>query len=483
MWRCARSAASPATPSRCWVSNHRNVEQPPFPPRRAALTAEWAAPPLHFRRTSRSDRINAFCNASDDSPVAMRRRAMNAIELEARYSAPNYAPLPVVLTRGEGAHLWDTAGRRYVDMMSAYSAASHGHAHPRILAALTAQAARLAVPSRAYYNDRLGPFLAELCALTGLDAALPMNTGAEAVETAIKAARRWAYRVKGVRRDRAEIIVAAGNFHGRTTTIVGFSSEPSYRDGFGPFPAGFRAVPFGDLAAIECAITPDTAAVLIEPIQGEAGIIVPPKGWLAGVRALCDRHGVLLIVDEVQSGLGRTGAWFAFEHENVRPDGIIVGKALGGGVLPVSAFVGTREVMDVFTPGSHGSTFGGNPLAAAVGLEALHIIRDEGLVERSRVLGAHMLERLRAIKSPALKAVRGLGLWVGAEINPEIASARTACERLMAKGVLSKETHDTVVRLAPPLVIAREDLDFALDRFEEVLRELCVSPRHHPVAA
>jgi ornithine--oxo-acid transaminase len=408
---------------------------------------------------------------------------MDFIALENRVSAPNYAPLPVVLTRGEGTYLWDVDGRRYVDMMSAYSAVSLGHAHPRILAALAAQAQRLAVPSRAYYSDRLGPFLEELCRVSGFDAALPMNTGAEAVETAIKAARRWGYRVKGVRRDRAEIIVAQGNFHGRTTSIVGFSSEPDYRDGFGPFAPGFRAVPFGDLAAMERAITPDTAAVLIEPIQGEAGIIVPPKGWLAGVRALCDRHRVLLIVDEVQSGLGRTGAWFAFEHEKVRPDGIIVGKALGGGVLPVSAFVARREVMDVFTPGSHGSTFGGNPLAAAVGLEALHVIRDEGLVERSRVLGNYMLERLRAIKSPALKAVRGLGLWVGAEIDPQFASARTACERLLAKGVLSKETHDTVVRLAPPLVIARDDLDFALDRFEEVVRDLSVSPRPHPVAA
>ena len=408
---------------------------------------------------------------------------MDFIALENRVSAPNYAPLPVVLTRGEGSYLWDVDGRRYVDMMSAYSAVSLGHAHPRILAALTAQAQRLAVPSRAYYSDRLGPFLEELCRVSGFDAALPMNTGAEAVETAIKAARRWGYRVKGVRRDRAEIIVAQGNFHGRTTSIVGFSSEASYRDGFGPFAPGFLSVPFGDLAAMERAITPDTAAVLVEPIQGEAGIIVPPKGWLAGVRALCDRHRVLLIVDEVQSGLGRTGAWFAFEHENVRPDGIIVGKALGGGVLPVSAFVARRAVMDVFTPGSHGSTFGGNPLAAAVGLEALKVIREEGLVERSRVLGASMLERLRAIKSPALKAVRGLGLWVGAEIDPQIGSARTACERLLAKGVLSKETHDTVVRLAPPLVIARDDLDFALDRFEEVVRDLSVSPRPHPVAA
>ena len=397
---------------------------------------------------------------------------MNAIELEARYSAPNYAQLPVVLTRGEGAYLWDTTGRRYVDMMSAYSAASHGHAHPRILAALTAQATRLAVPSRAYYNDRLGAFLKELCKLTGLAAALPMNTGAEAVETAIKAARRWGYRVKGIARDRAEIIVAGGNFHGRTTTVISFSTEPDYRDEFGPFTPGFRPVAFGDLAAVERAITPNTAAVLIEPIQGEAGIIVPPEGFIAGLRRICDAHRVLLILDEVQSGLGRTGAWFAYEHEGIRPDGVILGKALGGGMLPVSAFVARREVMDVFTPGSHGSTFGGNPLAAAVGLEALHVIRDEGLVENSRVLGAHMLERLRAIDNPALKEVRGRGLWAGAEIDPAIASAREACERLLGKGVLSKETHHTVVRLAPPLMIAREDLDVALDRFEEVVHEL-----------
>ncbi len=397
---------------------------------------------------------------------------MNAIELESRYSAPNYEPLPVVLSRGKGAHLWDTAGHRYVDMMSAYSAASHGHAHPRILAALEEQARQLAVPSRAYYSDRLGPFLAELARLTGLDAALPMNTGAEAVETAIKAARRWGYRVKGIPRDRAEIIVANGNFHGRTTTVISFSSEPDYKDGFGPFTPGFRSVPFGDLAAMERAITPQTAAVLIEPIQGEAGIIVPPAGWLAGVRRLCDQHRVLLVVDEIQSGLGRTGAWFAFEHENIRPDGVMLGKALGGGVLPVSAFVGTRELMDVFTPGSHGSTFGGNPLASAIGLEALRVIADESLVERSRMLGEHMLERLRAINSPALKEVRGRGLWAGAEIDPRFATARQTCEALLEKGVLSKETHQTVVRLAPPLVIARDDLDLAIDRFAEVLKSL-----------
>ena len=408
---------------------------------------------------------------------------MNAIDLETRYSAHNYAPLPVVLTRGKGAHLWDTAGRRYVDMMSAYSAASHGHAHPRILAALADQARRLAVPSRAYYNDRLGPFVAELCRVSALAMALPMNTGAEAVETAIKAARRWGYRVKGIPRDRAEIIVADGNFHGRTTTIISFSSESDYRDGFGPFTPGFRSVPFGDLAAMERAMRPQTAAVLIEPIQGEAGIVVPPPGWLAGVRRLCDAHHVLLILDEVQSGLGRTGAWFASEHEGVRPDGLVVGKALGGGVLPVSAFLGTREVMDVFTPGSHGSTFGGNPLAAAVGLEALRVIEDEGLVGRSRVLGTHMLERLRAIESPAVRAVRGRGLWAAVEIDPRFASARRVCERLIEKGVLSKETHHTVVRLAPPLVIAQDDLDWALDRLEETIRELTPARALAPAGA
>jgi ornithine--oxo-acid transaminase len=358
---------------------------------------------------------------------------------------------------------------------------SHGHAHPRILAALDAQARRLAVPSRAFYSDRLGPFLEKLCTLAGLDKALPMNTGAEAVETAIKAARRWGYRVKRIAPDRAEIIIAAGNFHGRTTTIIGFSSEADYRDGFGPFTPGFRAVPFGDLAAMEAAITPQTAAVLIEPIQGEGGIIVPPEGWLAGVRALCDKHHVLLIVDEVQTGLGRTGAWFAFQHEKIRPDGLILGKALGGGVLPVSAFLGTRELMEVFTPGSHGSTFGGNPLAAAVGLVALRVIEEEGLVERARDLGAHMMKRLQAINSPAIRAVRGKGLLAGIDIEPRYADARTVCERLLEAGVLSKETHETVVRLAPPLVIAREDLDWALDRIAETIHAIERTP--HPEAA
>ena len=406
---------------------------------------------------------------------------MNPIELEARFAARNYDPLPVVLTRGEGAYLYDAEGTRFIDMMSAYSAVSHGHGHPRILAALERQARRLAVASRAFHSDQLGPFLQKLCEITGLDVALPMNTGAEAVETAIKAARRWGYRVRGIAPDKAEIIVAEGNFHGRTTTIVGFSSEDAYRDGFGPFTPGFRAVPFGDLDAVRRAITPDTAAILIEPIQGEGGIILPPEGFLAGLRRLCDEAGVLLIFDEVQTGLGRTGRWFAFQHENAVPDGLVLGKALGGGVLPVSALVGKRALMDVFTPGSHGSTFGGNPLAAAVGLEALAVLEEEGLVERARILGARMLTRLRAIRSPVLKDVRGRGLLAGAEIAPTYASAREVSELLLPKGVLSKDTHETVVRFAPPLVIAERDLDWALDRFEEVVR--AIEHRHLRPAA
>jgi ornithine--oxo-acid transaminase len=381
--------------------------------------------------------------------------------------ARNYDPLPVVLTRGQGAYLWDVEGRRYIDMMSAYSAVSLGHAHPRILAKLAEQAQRLAVPSRAFYNDRLAPFLEELCKATGLDVALPMNTGAEAVETAIKAARRWGNRVKGIAAP--EIVVAAGNFHGRTTTIISFSSEKEYRDGFGPFMPGFRAARFGDLAAFEAAVTPDTAAILIEPIQGEAGVIVPPDGWLAGLRRLCDERGVLLLLDEIQSGLGRSGTWFAFQHENIVPDGVMLGKALGGGVLPVSAFVAKREVMDVFTPGSHGSTFGGNALAAAVGLEALRVLGDERLVERSAALGARMLQRLHAMRAPAISEVRGRGLWAGVDINPRYASAREICEGLIDKGVLTTATHHTVVRLAPPFVISEHDLDLALDAVEETV--------------
>lgn len=396
----------------------------------------------------------------------------DAIAIEKRWCAQNYKPLPVVIARAEGVWMWDGEGRRYLDMMAAYSAVNTGHGHPRILAALSEQAGKVAVISRAFHSDRLGPFLERLCRLTGLDGACPMNTGAEAVETAIKAARRWAYRVKGVAADKAEILVADGNFHGRTTTIVGFSSEPAYRDGFGPFAPGFRIVPFGDADAMEAAITPDTAAILVEPIQGEAGIIVPPDGYLKRLREICDRHNVLLILDEIQSGLGRTGKWFAHQHEGIRPDGLCLGKALGGGVMPVSAFVARRDVIDMFGPGSHGSTFGGSPLAAAVGLAALDTIAEEGLVERSAELGDHMLARLRGLESRAITAVRGRGLWVGVEIDPAVASARHVCELLMEQGVLSKETHDTTIRFAPPLVITRTDLDWAIDRFAQTLSAL-----------
>jgi ornithine--oxo-acid transaminase len=398
--------------------------------------------------------------------------ARSMIELERRYGATNYEPLPVVLVRGEGTRLWDQSGRRYLDMMSAYSAVSLGHAHPRIVRALTEQARRLAVTSRAYYSDRLPVFLERLCRLTGMDRALPVNTGLEAVETALKTARKWAHKVKGVPDGRAEIIACEGNFHGRSITIVGMSSEPQYRDGFGPFPPGFKLVPFGDARALEEAITPHTAAFLVEPIQGERGIIVPPPGYLAECARICRKHGVLFIADEVQTGLGRTGRLLACEHEGVQPDGLVLGKALGGGVLPVSAFLGRADIMSVFQPGDHGSTFGGNPLAAAVGLEALNVIVEERLPERAATLGAHLLAGLAGIESPLVREVRGRGLLIGLEIDPQFATARQVVDRLIARGILSKDTHGTVVRFAPPLVIAREEIDFAVAETERVLAEL-----------
>ena len=390
---------------------------------------------------------------------------MTAIELENRYSAHNYEPLPVVLTRGRAAHLWDTSGRRYIDMMSAYSAVSVGHAHPRILATLSEQAHRLAVPSRAYYNDRLNPFLEALCKLTGLDAALPMNSGAEAVETAIKAARRWGQQVKGVASP--EIIVAKGNFHGRTTTVISFSSEEEYRDGFGPFTPGFRLVPFGDLEATRAAVSERTVAVLVEPIQGEAGVIMPPPGFLAGLRQLCTGHGILMIADEIQSGLGRTGDTFACSAEGVVPDAYLLGKALGGGIVPVSAMVSTWPVLGVLQPGQHGSTFGGNPLACAVAREVIAMLRSGEYQAHSALLGRRMHERLAALPGGAVRAVRGRGLWAGLEFAA--LSGREVCERLAARGVLAKETHGTMIRLAPPLVISQDDLDWGLDRIEDVL--------------
>ena len=396
----------------------------------------------------------------------------SAIAQEERYGAHNYQPLPVVLTRGQGVHLWDEQGRRYLDMMSAYSAVSFGHSHPKLVAALTAQAQLLAVTSRAFHTDKLGPFLQRLCTVTGMDRALPMNSGAEAVETALKAARKWGYTVKGVPEGRAQIIVAANNFAGRTTTIVGFSSEAQYRAGFGPFAPGFVTVPFGDAQALEAAITPDTVAFLVEPIQGEAGIVVPPAGYLKAAREICTRHKVLLICDEIQTGLGRTGALLACDHEGIRPDGLTLGKALGGGLLPVSAFLAREDVMEVFTPGDHGSTFGGNPLAAAVGDAALQLLVDERLSERAASQGAQLMEGLQALRHPAIREIRGRGLLVGVEIDPDFASARVVCEGLMREGVLTKDTHGTVVRLAPPLVIAAREIDEAVAALGRVLKSL-----------
>lgn len=384
------------------------------------------------------------------------------IALEQHYCAHNYDPLPVVLKRGQGVWLWDTEGKRYLDMMSAYSAVSFGHSHPRLVAALTAQAQKLAVTSRAYYSDQLGPFLQLLCEMTGMARALPMNTGAEGVETALKAARKWGYKLKGIPEGQAEIIVCNGNFAGRTTTIVGFSSEAQYRDGFGPFAPGFVTVPYGDVQALEQAITPHTAAFVVEPIQGEAGIVVPPEGYLAACREICSRHRVLLICDEVQTGLGRTGRLLACEHEGVRPDGLVLGKALGGGLLPVSAFLANEEVMGVFHPGDHGSTFGGNALAAAVGRASLELLRDAKLSEQANRLGRHMMEGLLAIRHPAIREVRGKGLLIGMELDAGIVSARSFCEHLMQLGILSKDTHGTVVRFAPPLVITEEEMERAL---------------------
>jgi ornithine--oxo-acid transaminase len=386
-----------------------------------------------------------------------------------RYSAHNYHPLPVVLSRGEGVYVWDVEGRRYLDMLSAYSALNQGHRHPRIIAALLEQAGRITLTSRAFHNDVMGPFLKRVCELTGYSRALPMNTGAEAVETAIKAARKWGWKVKGVPDGEQEIIVFSDNFHGRTTTIVGFSSESLYREGFGPFAPGFRLVPYGDLAALEAAFTDRTVGVLVEPIQGEAGVVVPPEGFLQGLSELCRRHNALFMADEIQTGLGRTGRMFACEWEGVRPDMMILGKALGGGVYPVSAVVADDEVMEVFTPGTHGSTFGGNPLAAAVGLAALDVLTEERLADRAAELGAWFMDELRRIDSPVVEQVRGRGLLVGVVVKKEAGLARPYCEALKDRGILAKETHDRVIRFAPPLVIERPQLEETLAAAREVL--------------
>ncbi len=399
----------------------------------------------------------------------MTQDSQHYIQLEERYGAHNYHPLDVVIRRAEGCWVWDVEGRKYLDFLAAYSAVNQGHCHPRIRAALVEQSGRLALTSRAFYNDRLAEFYEKICELSGYARVLPMNTGAEAVETAIKAARKWAYSIKGVPDGEAEILVFENNFHGRTTTIVGFSSEAQYRHQFGPFAPGFRLLPFGDAAAVERAMHPKVAAILVEPVQGEGGILLPPDGYLARLAELCDEHRALLMVDEIQSGLGRTGKMFAYEHEGIRPDVVIVGKALSGGFYPVSAVLADDPVMDVFRPGDHGSTYGGNPIAAAVACAALDVLVEEGLVERSRELGEHCMARLAEIDSPHVREIRGRGLWVGIELRPEAGGARRFCEALRDEGLLCKETHEHVIRLAPPLTITREELDWALDRVVKVL--------------
>jgi ornithine--oxo-acid transaminase len=404
---------------------------------------------------------------------AMPTSSQDAIELVERYSAHNYHPLPVVVADAEGAWVTDVEGKRYLDMLAAYSALNFGHRHPDLVAAAREQLDHVTLTSRAFHNDKFGPFCKGLAELCGMEMVLPMNTGAEAIETALKTARRWGYDVKGVPEDRATIVTCSGNFHGRTIAIVSFSTDPDARGGFGPFTPGFVTAPYGDLEALEMLLAdPDVVGFLVEPIQGEAGVVVPPDGYLRRARELCDQHRVLLIADEIQSGLGRTGRTFACEHEGVRPDVFVLGKALGGGIVPVSAVVSTRDVLGVFRPGEHGSTFGGNPLACAVGLEVLRILETGEYQRRADELGTALIERLRTEAPPAaVSEVRGKGLWIGIELTPEATPAREVCERLLDMGVLAKDTHETTVRLAPPLCVSQEDLDWAAEQILEALRE------------
>ena len=406
----------------------------------------------------------------------------NLIAKEAIYGAKNYSPLPIVLQKGEGVYLWDVDGNKYLDMMSAYSAVSHGHSHPELVKVLTDQAEKLAISSRAFYTEPFGEYIEKLSKLSGFESILPMNTGAEAVETAIKAARRWGYFTKGIEENSAEIIVAEGNFHGRTTTIVGFSSEKDYKKGFGPFADGFVQADYcktncdcskvceKSIQSFKSLINKNTCAVLVEPIQGEGGIITPQDGWLKQLRALCDENNILLILDEIQSGLGRTGKMFAYEHEGIQPDGLILGKALGGGLLPVSAFLSSKEVMDHFNPGSHGSTFGGNPLAAKVASKALDLLIDDSLIENSNIMGNYLKAKLREINLEFIREVRGKGLWIGVEFNKTI-SAKKICLSLMNEGILAKETHETVIRFAPPLTITKAEIDWAMKKIIKVFRD------------
>lgn len=388
------------------------------------------------------------------------------VQLEQQYGAHNYHPLDVVIERAEGVWVYDVEGNRYLDCLAAYSAVNQGHCHPKILKTLKEQAEKVTLTSRAFRNDQLPLLYKELHDLTGMDMALPMNSGAEAVETAIKTARKWGYKVKGIPDGKAEVIVCANNFHGRTITIVGFSTDEQYRDGFGPFTAGFKVIPFGNAQALREAITPNTCAFLVEPIQGEAGIVIPPAGFLREAAEICRANRVLLMTDEIQSGLGRTGKLFAYMHEGIRPDVLIVGKALAGGFYPVSAVLASKEILGVYKPGDHGSTFGGNPLGCAIARTALRVLIQENMVERSAELGTYLLDRLKTLRSPELKEVRGRGLWIGIELH---GPARPYCEELKREGILCKETHDHVIRIAPPLVITREEIDWAFERIRRVI--------------
>jgi ornithine--oxo-acid transaminase len=397
-----------------------------------------------------------------------KNQTQDFIQLEEQYGAHNYHPLDVVIDRAQGCWVSDVEGKKYLDCLAAYSAVNQGHCHPKILSALVDQAHKVTLTSRAFRNDQLPLLLQQLHELTGYEMTLPMNSGAEAVETAVKAARKWGHKVKGIPDNKAEIIVCANNFHGRTVTIISFSTDEQYRDGFGPFTPGFKVIPYGDAAALRGAITPNTCAFLVEPIQGEAGIVIPPAGFLKEVAAICQQNRVLLIADEIQSGLGRTGKLFAYMHEGIRPDAVIIGKALSGGFYPVSAVLASREVLGVFHPGDHGSTFGGNPLACAVARAALDVLIEEKLPERSAELGGYLLEKLRTLRSPDLKEVRGRGLWIGIELH---SPARPYCEALKEEGLLCKETHDRVIRIAPPLVITREEIDWAFERIKKVIEK------------
>jgi len=399
-------------------------------------------------------------------------KARDYIELERQYGATNYKPLEVVLTRGQGIWVWDVEGNRYLDFLASYSAVNQGHCHPKIAAAVREQLDRLTLTSRAFHNDQLGLLYKEVCELTNSHMVLPMNSGAEAVESCIKAVRKWGYKTKNIPYGQAEIIVCANNFHGRTITIVGFSTEEQYRDGYAPFTPGFVIIPFGDAAALEAAITPNTVAFMLEPIQGEAGIILPPEGYLRDVRRICTAHDIAMITDEIQTGLGRTGKFLAEEHEGVEADLTLIGKALSGGFYPVSAVLSNKEVLGVFQPGDHGSTFGGNPLACATARVAIKVLIEEGMIENSAKMGAYLLAQLRKIKSPYIKEVRGKGLFIGVELHPEAGGARRFCEALMQRGLLCKETHEHVIRFAPPLVIQKDDIDWALEHIEAVLTKI-----------